>query len=230
MTEMTGPAGDSGTAIRPLVRPEPMRVHVRNALRELIIQRRVEPGQHLVESELAARLEVSRQPVREALQALQQEGWIDLRAGRGAFVHTPTTREVNEAFAVRGVLEEEAARLATSAMTDSGLAELRAICVDGRSALRGGAYDAVVEANATLHRRIAAFADNSVLAGLLGSIDQRVRWYFTPLARVRGADSWDEHDRIIEAMTAGEHTRAATLMRQHTEHTRAAYNATADDE
>lgn len=225
MTDTAGQTGEHETAIRPLARPEPMRVHVQNALREMIVQRRLAPGQHLVESEVAARLEVSRQPVREALQALEQEGWIELRVGRGAFVHTPTTREVNEAFAVRGVLEEETARLATAAMTDDAIARLRAICAEGRAALQAGDYDAVVTANATLHRQIASFADNSVLAGLLGSIDQRVRWYFTPLARVRGADSWDEHDRIIEAMAAGDGGRAATLMRQHTEHTRAAYNA-----
>ncbi|MGH3359588.1 MAG: GntR family transcriptional regulator [Nocardioidaceae bacterium] len=225
MTETHGEAAEIGTAIRPLVRPEPMRVHVQNALRELIIKRMFEPGQHLVESEVAARLEVSRQPVREALQALQLEGWIDLRVGRGAFVHTPTTREVNEAFAVRGVLEEESTRLATAATTADGFAQLREICRDGRHALEASDFDEVVAANARLHRRIAEFADNAVLAGVLGSIDQRVRWYFTPLARVRGADSWNEHDQIIEAMAAGDQRRAATLMRRHTEHTRQAYNA-----
>jgi DNA-binding transcriptional regulator YhcF (GntR family) len=104
-------------ALAPLRRAAPMRRQVQTALRELIITRTYEPGQHLVESEVARRLQVSRLPVREALQALHMEGWLDLHVGRGAFVHVPTSREVNEVFAVRGSLEEEATRLTTPRIT-----------------------------------------------------------------------------------------------------------------
>ena len=64
-------------------RPAPLRERVYEALLELIITRALQPGQHLVESELAAHLGVSRQPVREALQRLNTEGWVDLRPGAG---------------------------------------------------------------------------------------------------------------------------------------------------
>ena len=76
--------------VEPLRRPGPLRQGVQEALRELIISRTLAPGQHLVESELADRLDVSRGPVREALQALHARGWVDMRPGRGAFVHEPT--------------------------------------------------------------------------------------------------------------------------------------------
>ncbi len=70
-----------------LERPGPLRERVYEALLELITTRALRPGQHLIESELAGHLGVSRQPVREALQRLNTEGWVDLRPAQGAFVH-----------------------------------------------------------------------------------------------------------------------------------------------
>src|SRR5699024_9209070 len=111
--------------------PGPLRLQVQDALIELIISRQLAPGAHLIEVEIAGRLQVSRQPVREALQALQSEGWIDLRPGRGAFVHHPTESEADEVFAVRVVLEEKAAGLAARTATAEQLDELREICAQG---------------------------------------------------------------------------------------------------
>lgn len=219
----TGTATGS-SALAPLHRPEPLWAQVQSALRELIIKRVYEPGEHLGESEVARRLQVSRQPVREALQALHVGGWVDLRAGRGAFVRTPTNIDVNEVFDVRGALEEEAARLATSRITDEGLETLRHICQEGRRALAAADVHAVVAANARFHRTVSQSAGNRVLTDVLDSLDQRVRWYFTPLARGRGEDSWNEHEEIIEALAAGDGARAGALMRLHTERTRSAHN------
>ena len=81
--------------IRPVERPVPLRQSVYEALVELVIAGRLTPGQHLVETELARQLGVSRQPVREALHRLEAEGWVDLRPNQGAFVHVPTDKEVD---------------------------------------------------------------------------------------------------------------------------------------
>src|SRR4051812_39039814 len=77
----------SATAAKRVERPAPLRQAVYEALVELIVNRTLMPGQHLVEVELAEYLGVSRQPVREELQRLQTEGWVDLRPAQGAFVH-----------------------------------------------------------------------------------------------------------------------------------------------
>ena len=80
--------------IRPVERPAPLRQSVYEALVELVVEGRLRPGQHLVETELARQLGVSRQPVREALHRLEAEGWVDLRPNQGAFVHVPPTRKL----------------------------------------------------------------------------------------------------------------------------------------
>ena len=92
-----------GTAvIRPLQRPVPLRQSVYDALIDLIVNGDLPPGQHMVETDLARQLGVSRQPIREALHRMEAEGWVDLRPSQGAFVHVPTEQEVDELLGVLG--------------------------------------------------------------------------------------------------------------------------------
>ena len=100
--------------IRPLQRPVPLRQSVYDALIDLIVSGELPPGQHMVETDLAHQLGVSRQPIREALHRMEAEGWVDLRPSQGAFVHVPTDSEVDELLDVRALLEAETARLAAA--------------------------------------------------------------------------------------------------------------------
>src|SRR5579875_1753581 len=137
-----GHDGPRGTrAIRPVERPVPLRHSVYEALVELIVGGGLQPGEHLVESDLARQLGVSRQPVREALHRLEAEGWVDLRPSQGAFVHVPTDREVDQLLDVRELLEAETARLAARSVRQGATAELRAIWQDGMVAAEAGDFD-----------------------------------------------------------------------------------------
>ena len=75
---LVGQQREGARLISPVERPVPLRQSVYEALVELVIAGRLMPGQHLVETELARHLGVSRQPVREALHRLEAEGWVDL--------------------------------------------------------------------------------------------------------------------------------------------------------
>lgn len=204
-------------------RPVPLRERVYQAMQELIISGNLAPGQHLVESELAQTLGVSRQPVREALQQLNSDGWVDLRPGYGAFVHVPTDNEVDQLLAVRCVLEGESARLAASEADAEGIARLRELCERGEAALAGDDIDAMVAANAELHRFVTELSGNEVLLGFVTQVDRRVRWYYRPIARQRGERSWQEHRKLIDAIEKGDGEEAARIMREHTERTRESY-------
>lgn len=191
---------------------------------ELIISQRLAPGAHLIETDIARQLQVSRQPVREALQSLQADGWVDLRPGRGAFVHQPTVDEVDEVFAVRIVLEEQAVRLAARRATAADVEALRAVCVRGRVALEADDASVLADLNSQLHQMIAELANNRVLATFISALDSRIRWYYTAIARRRGSESWHEHDELIDALEAHDSTRAARLMRAHTSQSQRAFH------
>ncbi|MGW7526185.1 GntR family transcriptional regulator [Streptomyces sp. NPDC054783] len=211
-------------AVPRLERPGPLRERVYEALLELITTRALQPGQHLVESELAGHLGVSRQPVREALQRLNTEGWVDLRPAQGAFVHEPTEEEADQLLTVRTLLEAEAARLAAAHAGAPGVGALEELCAEGEKAVAADDVDRAVALNAAFHAKIMELAGNAVLAELAAQVDRRVRWYYTPVARRRGRQSWIEHRELITAIAARDEQRAAQLMRTHTEHTRRSYH------
>jgi len=223
----------TGAMIRPLQRPVPLRQSVYDALIDLIVGGDLPPGQHMVETDLARQLGVSRQPIREALHRMEAEGWVDLRPSQGAFVHAPTDSEVDELLDVRALLEAETARLA-AASTGSGpqarpnrqaqLTRLREICREGEAAADAGEFGTAVAANNAFHAEIAVIGGNATLAELADIVGRRVQWYYRMVAPARGHGSWSEHAEMIEAIEAGDPDRAQALARRHTERTRLAYH------
>jgi DNA-binding GntR family transcriptional regulator len=222
MTE-AGPA--TAAAIRPLARPVPLRQSAYDTLIDLIVSAELRPGQHLVETDLARQLGVSRQPVREALHRLEAEGWVDLRPSQGAFVHVPTDQEVDELLDVRELLEAETARLAARAADTDKSKRLRAIWDEGHAAAEADDVARAVAANNGFHAEIAAVAGNSVLADLAGIVGRRVRWYYRLVAPARSHGSWAEHAELMDAIVAGDEERATLIARKHTERTRTAYRS-----
>ncbi|MBN6040534.1 GntR family transcriptional regulator [Amycolatopsis sp. 195334CR] len=213
----------TSVAARRIDRPVPLRERVYQSMQELIISGHLAAGQHLVESELAEMLGVSRQPVREALQLLNSEGWVDLRPGYGAFVHVPTEAEADELLVVRALLETESARLAALHADAAGVARLRELCRQGEAAVAVDDIEGMVEANAALHRCVTELSGNRVLLDFATQVDRRVRWYYTPIARRRGKRSWQEHAKMVDAIEKGDAEAAARIMREHTERTRKSY-------
>lgn len=217
------PTSAARAGVPAVERPVPLRQAVYDAIADMIITRTLQPGEHLVENELAAQLGVSRQPVREALQRLQTEGWVDLRPALGAFVHVPTEDEADQLLAVRSLLETESARLAAKRARPEQVARLWELQRAGEAALAEDNQDELVAANADLHAFIVELSGNAVLAEHIAMVDRRVRWYYAPIARARGSEAWDEHAALIEAIAAGNGRRASDLMRKHTDRTRASY-------
>ena len=121
---------------RRVARPAPLRQAVYDTLAEMIASGSLKPGQHLVESELAEHLGVSRQPIREALQRLAVDGWVELRPAYGAYVHIPTTEEVAQLLGVRSVLEAYSAREAAQHATKERMARLRELYDGGHGRAR----------------------------------------------------------------------------------------------
>jgi DNA-binding GntR family transcriptional regulator len=209
-----------GTVPR-LGRPIPLRERVYESLLDLISSGLLRPGRHLVESELADRLGVSRQPVREALQRLSNEGWVDLRPAQGAFVHEPTAAETDQLFAVRALLETESARLAAIHPTAKGLERLDELCATGEAAVAADDAETAVMANTAFHACIMDMAGNAVLAELAVHVERKVRRYYTPIIR----QAWEEHRELIAAIAARDGVRAQRVMRTHTVNARTRFPA-----
>src|ERR1700744_270529 len=155
---------------RRVARPAPLRQAVYDTLAEIIASGSLQPGQHLVESELAEHLGVSRQPIREALQRLAVDGWVELRPAYGAYVHVPTADEVAQLLGVRSVLHAYAAREAALHAAKERVPRLRGLYEAGLAAEDG---TALVSAYADLHAYIVQPSGNRVLGELIAQLERR---------------------------------------------------------
>jgi DNA-binding GntR family transcriptional regulator len=210
--------------IRRVTQPLPLREQVREQLEEYIIYGTLPPGHHLVESRLARQLGVSRIPLREALQRLSQDGWVDLRPRQGAFVHRPTAKEVDDVFAVRALVDSEAARLAAHNVTDGTVHQLRVLLDEGAETVGSDDERAMLAANELFHGYVMDMAGNHALADIAALFGKRIRWYFATVVSLRSVHSWEEHGELVDAIASRDPQRAAEVMRKHIDHTRAAYH------
>jgi len=96
-----------------------------DAIRDRIIHGELQPGLKIRQQQFAEALGVSRTPLREAFQRLESDGWVDLRARRGAEVRPLTVDEAGEIFTMRVVLETTAARLAAVLHTEGEARQAR---------------------------------------------------------------------------------------------------------
>jgi len=173
------------------------------------------PGLRLTEAELAARLVTSRVPVREALQDLARDGWIDLLPRRGARVHTPHVSEVDNVFAVRAALESERARIAARVATPIDVEKkLRHLVTVGSALAQASDERGASQANSDFHRQIAEITRNDLLTQILKTLETRIRWYFSQVAAVCGMNSWLEHERIVDAISCADDELAAEEARK----------------
>lgn len=136
---------------------------VTEQIRRCIVDASFELGQALSESTLAARLGVSRTPVREALTTLQRQGLIVIRPQSGSFVFMPTEEDVAELCEFRRLLEVAAIRLAHARRRDEALAQMRAAIATMAQAHANADHAAYAQADAEFHESIVRNSANSYL-------------------------------------------------------------------
>jgi DNA-binding GntR family transcriptional regulator len=186
-------------------------------LRAGILDNTYPPGSPLPEEALAAQLNVSRVPIREALRRLSAEGLVDIKPRQGATVIELTGKQFLDAYQVREALEVLAVRLAVPKLTTGDLDQLDALQHEMQSAVDAGDADVFFAANAQFHGFLVERADNGDLKSIYESLIDRMRRYRTPSLDLRGGmtTSIDEHAALLSAIRAGDTDEAAQLMAQH---------------
>jgi DNA-binding GntR family transcriptional regulator len=173
------------------------------------------PGDRLVESELAERLGVSRTPVREALQRLETQGML-ARDGRSLIVASLDHNQLAELYTVRAELEGLAARLAARHATVEEVRVLRGMVEDDRK-LIGGDPRALARANKRFHRLVHLASHNRFLVQQLDLVYRAMALMATTSLAAEGRDEKAllEHQRIVEAIEAGDGQAAYEALKAH---------------
>ncbi|MEU8242852.1 GntR family transcriptional regulator [Actinoplanes missouriensis] len=184
-------------------------------LRRRILATELAPGARLVERDLAAELEVSRIPLREALRLLEADGLVLLVPHKGALVAPFTPADVRDLFDVRESLEALAARLTALRRDPAGLARLKDRLAAARAATAAGDSDGVAAANAGFHADLVDLSANPLLSAMMRPLAARTHWLFRLTAQRDPDQQCAEHEEMYAAIEAGAAERAAELARDH---------------
>jgi DNA-binding GntR family transcriptional regulator len=157
------------TGIFTPLRARTLRDNIVPLLTDAILTNKIRPGDRLNESQLARELNVSRAPIREALQQLQEQGLVLNNPRRGMFVVSLDDEDVQKINSVRVILEAEALRLARSSADVAGLRRLSQI-LDRMDRMEPGPASQTLQIDLEFHRMIWSMSDNEYLVKTLASL------------------------------------------------------------
>jgi DNA-binding GntR family transcriptional regulator len=184
-------------------------------LRAAILEGKFAVGERVYEAKIAEQLGISRNPVRESVRRLQQDGLLDVRPRGGIFVASISVEEADDIYRVRGALEALAARLAAERIAPAELEHLGELVHEPHD------HDAdtpVVEAD-RFHRAVHEYAHSPQLLEPLQLIYGRVLHYRNVTLALPGRAhvAIAGHLEIYQAIARRDGARAEMVMREHIE-------------
>lgn len=193
-----------------------LRSRVYDILQRAIISGELEPGQRVRDQDIAERLGVSRTPVREALQRLEDEGLVETRRGSLTRVMPLDTPAARDAFPLVATLHAFATRTATPRLTPADFAELRAANAALAEALSVGDVMGAIAADDRFHLRFLECAQNHELAPTLDRLTPKIRRLeVAQFGSLAGRRSVEQHAAIIAAVEGRDAALAANLVEQN---------------
>ncbi len=192
------------------------------ALRSMILSGALKPGERLGERDLARRINVSRTPLREALQRLERDGLLENKRGLGYCAVSFEPRAVADIYELRGLLEVHVCREAATRITDDGIRELAQIQAslahfEAQETLTVDQLREEVELGFRIHEIIAREAGNALICETLMQLYDRLR--LLEWIDVLWIDKWPvtrrEHRELVAAISARDPERAVAVAQAH---------------
>lgn len=197
----------------------PLRETVCEALREAIKHGVLEPGERLMEVQLAEELGISRTPVREAIRKLEQEGYVIMIPRRGTYVSNVSVRDVKEIFEIRSALESLSTGLATMRIEPEELDRLRALLTEIEGHIQRHDIDQIVATDIEFHGLLYQVSRNDRLVAIISNLKEQLARFRTLSMSYPGRlqETLQEHRAMVEAIAAGDVEAARDAAERHME-------------
>jgi DNA-binding GntR family transcriptional regulator len=186
------------------------------SIRAAILEHRLAPGAKLTEAQLCEVFDVKRGTVRQALAHLASERLVDLELNRGAFVASPSLQEVHEVFEMRRIIERAVVEHVCRGHGTRRLKSISATIGRERKAFESRDFASWIRLSGEFHTELAQLSGNTVLCECLSGLVARstlISALYESLGR--SSCSFEDHERIIEALDTGDASAAAELMTRH---------------
>ena len=186
----------------------PLRDVVFNTLREAILKGELKPGERLMELQLAAKLGVSRTPIREAIRMLEQEGLAVTIPRKGAEVAKMTERDM---------LDELAAKIACEQISEEQLEELVATMHEFEESTKTDNVKKIAEADVKFHDIIYQSTGNPKLVNMLNNLREQMYRYRVEYLKDENnyPTLMKEHKDIVEGLVRKNKMQVTETMHQH---------------
>ncbi|GGZ82656.1 GntR family transcriptional regulator [Streptomyces bluensis] len=200
-----------------MTRRVPESQRVRDALENAVVDGRYRPGERLDPARLEKEFGCSRTPIREALQALERSGLVQIRPKRGTFVTELSISELAERFEVMAELEGMAARLSARRIEREPLDDLQRALLECEKHAMAGDADRYYYANACFHGIVYDSCGNAYLRQQAHALKRALQPYRRLQLRVpdRMRRSLAEHREIADAIAGGDAETAENAARDH---------------
>ncbi len=195
----------------------PLRDVVFHTLRQAILKGEMEPGERLMEIQLAKKLGVSRTPIREAIRKLELEGLVIMIPRKGAEVAGITEKNLRDVLEVRRSLEELAIELAVQRMTEDDIRKLDEARIEFRESLRTNDVIRIAGADEKFHDVIYNGTYNDKLVQLLNNLRDQIYRYRLEYIKDTGKRQilMIEHENILAAVKQRNLEMAKRAAREH---------------
>ena len=198
---------------------QPLREAVCETLRDAIRKGILEPGERLMEVQLAEELGISRTPVREAIRKLEQEGYVIMMPRRGTYVSDISTNDVKEIFEIRSALESLATGLAARRIEPDELETLQNLLVEIEGYIAKNDIEKIVETDIKFHGLLYQVSRNERLVNIINNLKEQLARFRTLSMSYPGRlqETLEEHSEMVEAIANGDVSAARDAAEHHME-------------
>lgn len=204
---------------------QPLREAVCETLRDAIRKGILEPGERLMEVQLADELGISRTPVREAIRKLEQEGYVIMMPRRGTYVSDISTGDVKEIFEIRSALESLAAGLAARRIEPDELETLQNLLIEIEGYIAKNDIEKIVETDIKFHGLLYKVSRNERLVNIINNLKEQLARFRTLSMSYPGRlqETLEEHSEMVEAIANGDVSAARDAAEHHMERAEKTY-------
>ena len=184
-------------------------------IQQWIIDGTLRPGEKLNDIELAKALGVSRTPIRESLQLLEVQGFVEMFPGKATQVTDVVKGSIIELLPPLAALQALSAELAIPHLTDDTIALLESTNKRFSEAVYAKNYFSAIKIDEEFHQIIVDTANNSYIFSMVASLQAHVRRLFFHNSIVLTEESIVEHDQIIKLMKDRDDATVSSVMRDN---------------
>jgi DNA-binding GntR family transcriptional regulator len=191
---------------------------VADRIRDAIKTGKLNPGARLIESEIAAEMQISRYPIREAIRYLEKEGLVTNVPYKGAHVTNFSRADLKEVYSLRVALEELAIRTLIENLDKNKIKQLEQSLVAMKRAALKGEMDEYVDADLRFHLAICELSGHKRLLEVWRNLEHQIRNFIMFADQPHESDApmeiYHEHSKVIEAIKNSDTDRAVKQMQK----------------